>query len=152
MHLYQERLTYGELRAGIDLMSSGAAGLAVVAADTNDQPLAEQAAAFDKAKRAEFDAVKKTWSAFNPADEEKMKLYTGDFFQLAADPAVDPVWRTEAVRRLGRLKLNAAKRSDNLRATVVLRTMAADSSLSPPLHQAAEAGKNISSYENQSAR
>ena len=152
LHLYQERLTYGELRAGMDLMSVGAAGLGDVAAKTADQPLADQAAAFDKAKRAEFEQLKKTWSAFNPADEEKMRAYAGDFFQLAADPSVDPVWRIEAVRRLGRLKLNAAKLADNLRATVVVRTMAEDKSLSPPLHQAAEAARKITPYENQSAR
>ena len=151
-HLYRERLTYDELMAGLSLMGDGSAGIKQAASAAGDQPAVEAATAFDKARLAEYEQVKKVWKILSSLDDENIGRHAGDFFQLAGDAKADPVWRTEAVRRLGRLQLYATRAPDNARARAVLKKMAADPSLDPVLHQAAVAARDITLGENQSQR
>ena len=152
-HLYQERLTYGELSAGISLMGTGSAGLKRVAERDHDAAAVAAQAAFDRARLDEdATAVEPVWKILSGQSDATIARYAGDFFQLAKDTAADEVWRVEALRRLGRLQLNAARHADNVWAKRYLRQAADDASLDPVLHQAAVSARDITSYENQSAR
>ena len=152
VHLYQERVTYGELAAGAELMSVGVAGLKELAARAHDEPMRRSAAAFDEAKLVEYEKDKGVWRILSGLDDANIARHAGDYFQLADDAKVDPVWRTEAVRRLGRLKFFAFKRADNLRAAKYVKAMADDASVSPALREAAKRSRDITPGENQSAR
>jgi hypothetical protein len=151
-HLYQERLTYDELSAGMSLMSDASARLQRFAEKANDAATVAKAVEFGKVKLAENDRIKQVWKVLSGQGEENTAQHAGDFFELAGDATVDPVWRTEAVRRLGRLKLFAARRADNVRAEQFVRQLADDPGAGPVLHQAAVAARDITSYQNQSQR
>ena len=152
VNLYRERVTFGELSAGLSMMAVGSAGLRDAAERRHDPVAAAGPVALDQARLAEFEQLKKAWAILSGQGEANIEAHTGDFFQLAADASVDPMWRTEAVRRLGRVQRNAAKASDNLRATTVLRAMAADPALPPAVRQAAIAGRDMDSAGYQSTR
>ena len=152
-HLYQERLTYDELADGISLMGTGSAALRRVAEKSDDKPAAAAQVAFDHARLDEnATAVQPAWKILSGQGDATIARYAGDFLQLAKDPTADAVWRVEAVRRLGRLQLNAAKHADNVAAKRYLEQLAGDPSAGPVLHQAAVSARDITSYENQSAR
>ncbi len=153
VHLYRERLTYDELEAGISLMGSGSAALREVAVRSDDKPAAAAQAAFDQARRAEDDtAIVSVWRILSGQGEASIGRYAGDYFKLADDPAADAVWRVEAVRRIGRLQRNAESHADNVAAARYLRKLADDRSATPVLHQAAVSARDLTSYQNQSAR
>ena len=155
-HLYQERLTYGELEAGISLMGTGSEALKEVAQKAGDKPAAAAQLTFNQARLAEFgdatSGIQHVWSILSGQSDDQIARYAGDYFQLADDPAADRVWRVEAIRRLGRLQRNAATHADNVRATRYLDTAAARTDLDPVLHQAAVSARDITSYQNQSHR
>ena len=152
LHLYQERVAYDELSDGISILGDGLAVLKYADDKAGDKPAADAVAAADKARRDEYDQDVKAWKIISGLNEAEIARYAGDFFQLAADAKVDPVWRAEAARRLGRLKLNPPRLADAVRATKVAREMAADRSLPPSVHVAADAASHITSKENQSGR
>ncbi len=153
LNLYRERMTYGELEAGISLMGIGSATLRSVAEKSGDTATAAAHEAFDKARLDENEAaVVAPWKILSVQDDARIGRYAGDFFRLADDGAADEMWRVEAIRRLGRLQLNAATHADNVAAKVYLRNAAADASLDPALHQAAVSARDITPYQNQSPR
>ncbi len=108
-HLYRERLTYGELSAGLSLMGTGSAGLKQVADRSGDAAAAAAQTAFNRARLDEdASAVEPVWKILSGQGDASIGRYAGDYFALADDTAADPVWRVEAVRRIGRLQRNAA--------------------------------------------
>ncbi len=152
-NLYRERLTYGELSAGVSLMGTGSAGLKHVADQSGDAAAAAAQTAFDHARLDEdATAVEPAWKILSGQGDASIGRYAGDFFELANGTAADEMWRVEAVRRIGRLQLNAETHADNVRAKRYLTQLAADPSLDPVLHQAAVSGRDITSYQNQSQR
>lgn len=152
-HLYQERLTYDELSAGISLMGTGSAALKRVAERSGDPAVAAAQAAFDKARLDEDrSAVEPVWRILSGQSDANLARHAGDFFQLADDDQADPVWRVEAVRRIGRLQRNAATHADNVQAKRYLTKLADDPSAGPVLHQAAVAARDLTEYQNQSQR
>jgi hypothetical protein len=153
LNLYRERLTYDELSTGTSLMGSGVAVLKSSAEKVNDTEAAAKLSAFDKARLDEYgSAMEPARQILSTQDDAHIARYAGDFFRLADDKSADAMWRVEALRRLGRLQLNAVTLADNVAAKAYLRRAAADPSLDPVMHQAAVSARDITSYQNQSQR
>ena len=151
--LYQERLTYDELSAGIELMGLGSATLRRTAERRDDRPAIAAQTTFDRARLDEDkSAVEPVWKFLSSQGEADIARYAGDYFELADDKNADPVWRVEAVRRIGRLQRNAATHADNVHARRYLDAVAADPAAGPVMHQAAVSARGITSYQNQSQR
>jgi hypothetical protein len=108
-HLFDERVTWREMSAGIGMMSDASQNLAKVADDEKDgaraavlRHLQEE---LDKYRAELQDKVASPLT--NPVESYAGK-YSGDIFAIAKDASVERVWRVAAILHLGRYRWNVA--------------------------------------------
>ena len=125
--LFAERLTYAELQAGLELMSTASAGLADWAAKQNDADLAIKVKLFDDARKGYAEQrLAPAWRAISSVDPAVNATHAGDVFAFA-EGSREPMWRTEALLKLGRLRYSAARIGDKAAAARVARARADNS-------------------------
>lgn len=104
--MYEERLTYRELAAGIELMSAAAASLSDQARKTNRAADQTRFARFGDAQRDYTTShLIPIFQAINTMNEAKIGEHTGDVFAFARQ-TTERMWRVEAILKLGRMKFN----------------------------------------------
>jgi hypothetical protein len=111
-HLYNERLTWREFTAGVNLMSDASKYLAQVETDpARARALDQFAAAADRYKLDQM----KLHGVLATADGALVGRHGGDAFALARS-SPEPMWRTSAILAIGRMKFNTPRRGDQLAA------------------------------------
>lgn len=110
-HLYQERLSWAEFVAGVNLMADAARGLAKLEKDAgNDErarTLEEFAKSSDDYKLKQFEVYK----VVSSIDTTTVGRHGGDILALARH-SPEPMWRGEAILSLGRMKFNTPHKGD----------------------------------------
>ena len=108
-HLFNERVTWQEMSAGMRMMSDGTQNLAKLADRT------QQGAKADVYRKFQ-DELDKYYTTLqtnvfeplaNPVESYGSK-YAGDIFYIAKDTSVERVWRVLAIMHLGRYRWNVA--------------------------------------------
>ena len=155
--LAEERLTHRELDRGVKLMAESLGGLTTLARVEGD----ESAVATHQAARqavADFDrdAVRPVWEAIGTINNlqtttDLADVHAGDVFAIATSESADPMWRTEAILRLGRMKFDATRPSDRRAAGRVVGGLA-DSLTDARLRLAAEAARDLDEAGMRAAR
>lgn len=138
--LAEERVSFDEYRIGVDLMGSAAHTLARfgnVDASRKDALTRLAAAATVK----EYEAVVRTITGI--PGEGKLMAAPGDVFDVALNGR-EPMWRTEAVLKLGRMRwMTGVKFGDQRGAGEVLKDLAGRADLPPNVKAAAVAGRDL---------
>jgi hypothetical protein len=149
-HFYEERLTWAELGDGLGLMQTAAINLQHYYTDIQkDQSKADDCQKFVSAEQDYQSKVVKAITLITGVDENAVGQYAGDFFAIAAAKpgttyaAADPMWRIEAIKHVGKYRFNAMTTGDQLAARKVLSNMVKDTSLSPPIKEAATAAHDL---------
>ena len=156
-HLYEERVIHRELEYGYRLMGEALGGLAALAQVGGDEPradeLRQQRSLLTAAVR---DEVAPVWAAIGTVndvrnDRDPADLHVGDVATIAASDEADPMWRAEALLRLGKYRFDATRRADRLAADRQARA-AAESVADPRLRPAAQAAAALTQDEVANAR
>lgn len=135
--LFTHRTTYAELSAALGLMTEATAGLRLLHPD--DPALAQLA----QSLQSLTDDTNATWTAISTIDPDVLSLHNGDIPRIALASA-EPVWRVEAVLKLGRLKYNVGTRgtpADQRRARRLIQQLQSDPD--PPIALAARLANEL---------
>ena len=130
MRLYQERVVYRELQLGYRLAGQSLGGLVALAKKRGDAGRAAELAEQSDAFRAYVNGrLEPAWSALAAIDDvargdDAADVHAGDVAFVAANESADPMWRTEAILRLGKNRLAAARLGDRAGAARTLRALA----------------------------
>lgn len=139
--LYQERLCWAELDAGLTLMAEGSKMIGLLAESTGDSSRAAACRRFDDARIAYVNQrlliVQRIIGSIEPTIIE---THAGDVIYFARH-AGDRMWRVEAIFKLGRYRFNAARLGDQRTALKVLRELATDTD--PTIRTAAVAARDL---------
>jgi hypothetical protein len=140
--LFEERVVYEEMEDGIALMGAAAVAMSSVVKE-KDPARAQVLLDFDKQTRDYFkDRIAPVWRVISSIDQTVIESHAGDVFKLAAD-SHEPLWRTEALLKLGRYRFNAGRAADQRGALRVLRQVADDPNATPAARLAAAAGRDL---------
>ena len=102
--LYDERLTYRELMAGLELMGEAGVGLSRLTFSGGDNARSEAAQKFDQARRSLFStSVQPVATILISIDPDQVSEHAGDVFYIAEN-ARERMWRVEALLSLGRMR------------------------------------------------
>jgi hypothetical protein len=127
--MYDERVTYGECFAGLELMSASAGYIAKVSDKLGDKDRAEAARKFDQARKDVYaTSIEPVVGAINVIDPGKLGRYVGDYF-VVAESSQERMWRVAAIRTLGIVRkadFVGKRRGDELGATRAARRYAKD--------------------------
>jgi len=125
-HLFDERVTWREMSAGIGMMSDASQNLAKVADDEKDGARA----AVLRHLQEELDKYRtelqtKIASPLTNPVESYAGPYSGDIFAIAEDTTVERVWRVQAILHMGRYRWNVADghRGDQVWGHRVLKSL-----------------------------
>ncbi len=143
--LYEERVVFQEYTVGVDLMANAANTMAKQTL-ADDKPRAEQMAEFVKNVQSYTgDNLADLWMKINQTEEAGKPLpVPGDIFDVATNPNVDPMWRTEAALKLGRMRwMKSVTAADQKGANRTLKQLADDSSAPLSVRAAAAAGRDL---------
>lgn len=148
--LWEERLVWDELDLAHNVMSQGAGGLARLAIDAKD---------LERAKALkDFDSIRSKYvqNVLMPVEKTTHNLESGDPGNvfLLARLSQDRMWRSEAMRQLGRIRFNVssaetASAADQRAATKLLTKWAADETLDPVIRAAAAQGRDVTDKDLQ---
>jgi len=139
--MFYERLRFEELRVGDELMSDAAFGLEKEAVYKQDKARAAQIEAFVNAIKSYDQKVLSTWQAISGIGGDTLSN-AGDIFDVAEN-SKEPMWRIEAMLKLGRMHyMNNVTAADQRGAVRVLKRMADDAD-SFPLRTAAEKARDL---------
>lgn len=137
--LVDERLTWREYDAGVNLMSSaGAAMIAELARSPDRSTEAAALQAFLDAQQAQYRQLVPLFEAIYTNNEPKIAMHAGDVFAFASD-SQETMWRVEAILKLGRMRYNVgtpALTGNQRHATRLLRKL--NESNDPVIRRAAE--------------
>jgi len=151
--LYQERAAFVELDTGESLL--GAADHLLIELDEK-QSMPDKLTAMKQFDDARLDQYKKVVEPvreiFANLGPQNLIVHAGDFFQLAADPTADRVWRVEAIRRVGRLYYNTENIPDQHKCRKFLTRLAADPSDDAVIKAAATQARDMSEKDYQCLR
>jgi hypothetical protein len=138
--LYEDRQVYKEFRTGCKLLFEAGFGLSTLETDpAKKQRLVDF-----------YNDAKKTLDAQNPVFE-KFRMVTadstpidgpGDTFEIALK-SQEPMWQTEAVLRLGRMKMGYASYADQRAVPEVLDEVSKLPGLKPNVKIAVDRARNI---------
>lgn len=123
--LYDERLSWLEFTAGVNLMTDAAKYLAQLENSLGNADRAQATEAFalaaDKYKLKQLEVYRFVSSIDGPT----IARHGGDVFALARSSA-EPMWRGEAILALGRMRYNTPRRGDQLGAAREIRQWVTD--------------------------
>ncbi|HEX4796144.1 MAG TPA: hypothetical protein VH370_20310 [Humisphaera sp.] len=150
--MFDERLTFVEMGAGLGLMQGGASALQALAKDKGETGLSEPAAQFAKDAQATATKLIDCYKIIGGIDETYYGRYSGDIFKIATSPTADPMWRVEALKHIGHYQYSSVSKVDQIYAKRLLQKMAADSTLDPIVKTAAVAARDLSLEEHRNTR
>lgn len=141
--MYIDRLSFWEYTAGTDLMKQAASGEARIAADAKDDSTADHYIKLGDAIDKWTDEAKVLWAAISGiASSDNQHLdYAGDMFEIARTKTNDPMWRIEAILKLGRMRfMESAGHFDQSGATRLVTKLAEskDPDVTPTIRLAAQ--------------
>ncbi|HXE53848.1 MAG TPA: hypothetical protein VN541_12575 [Tepidisphaeraceae bacterium] len=107
--LFNERITWREMSAGLSIMSEATVGMAKLADQKHDAARADQLRRFQRETDAYRTKLQQTVASplSNPVESYDSK-YAGDVFAIAKDSDAAQVWRVQAILHLGRYRWNVA--------------------------------------------
>jgi hypothetical protein len=126
--LYNERVTWDECWAGIELMSMSNAALQSQAKRAGDKEREAAHKAFGEQLKAFAAATEPMQRVLRSPDRNVMGRHVGDVFVIA-DKSAERMWRVEAIRKLGIIryaKMTGKRKGDQLGALRVARRYATD--------------------------
>src|SRR2546421_5811969 len=145
--MYNERIVYEELDAGLGVMGAGAGSLLRIAKDSGNTGAMAQIQAFDEARRAYFKDSGRPFDLHRitkTIDGRTSGARAGDVFALA-QKSKERLWRVEACLQLARTKKNVGeegKAADQRHAQMLLRKLA-ESDPDPIVRTAAARARDI---------
>ena len=144
--LFEERVVYEELEAGLVLMREASVALAGVVEEKD--PGRARALRDFQGKLLEFErsAVQPVWRVISSIDQRVIEEHAGDVYRLAT-ASREPVWRTEAILKLGRYRFNAGRRGDQLAAERTVKRLASDTAIGAAPNLAAKAARDLTSEQ-----
>jgi hypothetical protein len=127
--LYDERLSFAELTAGLDLLARSANGWAAALQKQGDSAGAAALRQFDE-RRIDYviNHVLPLQNVIGAIDQNLIAQNAGDIAKLAqASPKEVPerMWRVEAILKLGRYRFDAGRAADQRAAPQILKQIAA---------------------------
>lgn len=118
--LYAERLTHGEMIAGIKLMQGAADSLRELAKRQGDTQREKQLKRFsDQTSNYYTGSIQKLYQKVVSTGREDIGHYAGDVFELALKNP-DRMWQVEAILKIGRYRFNATSMADQVGAKRML--------------------------------
>ena len=118
--LYAERLTHGEMIAGIKLMQGASDSLRELAKRQKDTARVDQLKRFsDQTSNYYTTNVQKLYQKVVSTGREDIGHYAGDVFELARKNP-DRMWQVEAILKIGRYRFNATRMADQVGAQRML--------------------------------
>lgn len=108
-HLFDERVSWGELNLGLTLMSDAGRNLGRLADENHEGGLGDSFRKVqDEIEKYRLKLEEKVASPLTNPVESYASQYAGDIFAIAKDPRVERVWRVAAILHLGRYRWNVA--------------------------------------------
>ena len=141
VHLFDERIVHREMEYGYRVISQSLGGLIALAKkeghDDRAAILAERRTRFGDYVNGRLQPVWDKISAINVVrrDDDTADVHIGDIFAIAQSEAADPLWRLEAILRLGKARHDASREADRAAAERHLRHL--DATLTDPRLQLA---------------
>jgi hypothetical protein len=142
--MFNERVTLDEARAGLGLMASSTTYIAKLSKTLGDNERAEAALAFDEARKAfneeHLNAMTRILTSIDP---NVMGKHVGDIFVIA-ERSKERMWRVEAIRKLGMIRVAAMRgkrKGDQLGALRAARKYAQDND--PVIAAAGQAASSL---------
>lgn len=155
-HLYDERVCWHELAAGMSLMSESTQNLARLADEAGDGTRVDALRHFvDSTVQYEQTLQEQVAAPLsNPVEQTYGGKYAGDVFAVANNTTVDRVWRVEAILHIGRYRYNVADghRGDQLAADHELQQLEQNTGLDPVLHAAIRAAQHLTLEQQRMTR
>lgn len=144
-HLYEERIIFEEYRTGLDLMINASGMLAQYGTEKGDTARLAQLKTFEAEGAKQSKAITPLWAAISGigTGPDGRLAYAGDMFQIA-DKSPEPLWRTEAMLKLGRIRfMSDASYGDQTGAHRLLKLYADRSDVPAPVKVAARVGRDL---------
>ena len=143
--LYQERLCYAELDAGLTMMAQGSTMIGKNAEATGDKARAERAKQFDQSRKLYVNQrIFPALRVIGSADQATLERHAGDVFYFARH-AGDRMWRVEAILKLGRYRYNAGRIGDQRSTGKAIRELLNDPD--PVIKTAAAAARDLTAEQ-----
>jgi hypothetical protein len=139
--LYYERLRFEELTAGSNLMTGAAAGLQREAESQHDEARVEQLQAFQKALSDYDSKLTPVWQAISGIGGNPLNN-AGDIFDVA-EHSKEPMWRVEAILKLGRMHYMINVTPADQRGAVRVLKQLAENADAYPVRVAAEKARDL---------
>ncbi len=140
--LYKERLTRGELGAGLGMMSGAAVSMQRMAVDQGKTDLANHWQDFLKAySDYDTDWIKRIERVISSIDQKVLERHAGDVYVLATQ-SQERLWRIEAILKLGRYRYNAGRKGDQRQAARFVKQLASEAT-DPAIRAAAVAARDL---------
>ncbi|MEM1011072.1 MAG: hypothetical protein AAGI46_02495 [Planctomycetota bacterium] len=130
-HLAEERVIYRQWRFGTQLMADGLSGLGALAQAAGDANAADFRAASSALSAYLTETTLPLWDAIGSANNDvatdtRAETHFGDVLAIARSDQADPMWRTEAILRLGKSRFGAPRTPDRNAAERAVRQLAED--------------------------
>jgi hypothetical protein len=125
-HLFDERVSWGELNLGLMIMSEAVRNLGRLADEGHQGGLGDSYRKLqDEIEKYRLNLEEKVASPLTNPVESYASKYAGDIFAIAKDPSVERVWRVAAILHLGRYRWNVAddRKGDQVWAVRELRML-----------------------------
>jgi hypothetical protein len=147
VHLAEERLVHRQWQYGIRLIGDalgGLRGLAVRSEDSGRAAKLKQAS--DALSAYVRDTTTPVWNAIGTANnaaatDRRAETHFGDVAAIAQSPEADPMWRTEALLRLGKYRYGATRPADRSAAERILERLGDE--VDGPVRTAAMAARDL---------
>jgi hypothetical protein len=139
--LFNERITYDELSAGLTLMAENARLIAALADKQGQSTRAAAARRFDTARIAWVNQyILPVQQVLSSADPHIIERHAGDVIYLAHH-APERMWRVEAILRLGRYRFHSETLGDQRIASRIIHQLTTDPD--PIIRTAAAAARDL---------
>ncbi len=145
--LAEERVIYRQWRFGTQLMADGLSGLSTLSRAAGDADAGSYKAAGDALSAYLNETTLVLWEAIGSANNDvasdnRAETHFGDVLAIARSDEADPLWRTEAILRLGKARFGATRTPDRNAAERTVASLA-ESLEGGPLKLAAEAARDL---------
>jgi len=141
--LFDERVVYDEMNVGLELLASATGGLMKLAKEEGNSELLGRLETFD-AERAKYvvNHIIPIWRVISSVADNVVALHAGNVFQLA-EKSEDPMWRVEAILKIGRFRFSAGRAGDQGHADRMLRKLSREAEDDARVRTAVAAAKAL---------